>query len=69
MKQFTIRYRERFPEILKQYLLPSIEKLKGEFDVIKVNGGIVSEHSDFIADNYKKYKEIFVNMYPNLKTT
>lgn len=60
MKLFTIGYRARFPDVFEKYLGPSLNKLEGEFDIIKKEEQLATAHNDFISENSpaKNYNDI-----------
>ena len=49
MKNFTIGYRHRFPEVFEKYLGPCLQALEGEFNVMFASGGLISDCNDFRA--------------------
>ena len=60
MKNITIGYRARFPDVFNKYLKPSIESLKGDFDVLLAQSSSAADCSDFTSNKYpaEQYNEL-----------
>ena len=51
-KLFTIGYRARFPEVFEKYLKPSLDNLRGDFEVLCERSSKAADCSDFSSDKY-----------------
>lgn len=60
MSKITIGYRARFPEVFSKYLEKSLNNLKGNFEVIKVDAPPITNCADFSSDKYpaENYNEM-----------
>jgi len=50
--KFTIGYRSRFPEQYSKYLGPSLDNLKGDYDLIKIESNKITDARDFQSEKY-----------------